>query len=255
MSHFTCLVVLPISATTEAGPELDRELASLLEPYNKNWEVEAYATPCECVGHAARVKAQKMRERLMALRGEPSLNELLQRFAALPSEAQTDQQWESMIRPHRDLERQIWRERFSDEFRNQPNADCPRCGGAGERTTTYNPNSKWDWWRIGGRWDGVIKGLDVAEERRDDERDINLAPLNEQPENNRARLGDLLSGDELLFTPFAVLTPDGAWHDPGQMGWWGIVTNAATAADWEATVRLIYQRYANHTGIVVDCHI
>jgi len=26
--------------------------------------------------------------------------------------------------------------------------------------STYNPESKWDWYRIGGRWDGVIRGID-----------------------------------------------------------------------------------------------
>ena len=25
------------------------------------------------------------------------------------------------------------------------------------QSQTYNPNSKWDWWEIGGRWNGLIK--------------------------------------------------------------------------------------------------
>lgn len=27
----------------------------------------------------------------------------------------------------------------------------------GNQLSTYNPNSKWDWWSIGGRWNGLLK--------------------------------------------------------------------------------------------------
>ena len=28
---------------------------------------------------------------------------------------------------------------------------------AGNELSTYNPDSKWDWWTLGGRWSGLLK--------------------------------------------------------------------------------------------------
>lgn len=32
--------------------------------------------------------------------------------------------------------------------------DCSTCDGLGKRATNYNPDSKWDWYQLGGRWEG-----------------------------------------------------------------------------------------------------
>ncbi len=36
---------------------------------------------------------------------------------------------------------------------------CPSCHGKGTYPSTYNPDSKWDWWVVGGRWNGQLRGL------------------------------------------------------------------------------------------------
>ena len=46
---------------------------------------------------------------------------------------------------------------------------CSDCHGTGKRMTTYNPKSKWDWWVVGGRWNGAVKG-----EPRGDEKGFNF---------------------------------------------------------------------------------
>jgi len=35
--------------------------------------------------------------------------------------------------------------------------ECDDCKGTGKETTTYNPNSKWNWYMTGGRWRGYFK--------------------------------------------------------------------------------------------------
>lgn len=35
--------------------------------------------------------------------------------------------------------------------------DDSGCGGTGRVMSTYNPESRWDWWTIGGRWNGYFK--------------------------------------------------------------------------------------------------
>jgi hypothetical protein len=69
-----------------------------------------------------------------------------------------------------------------------------RPGGVDERglyfTTTNNPEGRWDWYEIGGRWNGLLK--------RASRNVISTRALRKSPD-----LKDLL--------PYYVLTPDGTW--------------------------------------------
>ena len=111
--------------------------------------------------------------------------------------------------------------------------------------------AKWDWWRIGGRWDGAILSADIAQARTTCH-GFNFEDANELPRYNYAQLKTLLA-EEQLFIPFAVLTPDGTWHEKGKMGWWAIVTDEQD--NWHAQVAELYARHADDYGVVVDCHI
>lgn len=61
-----------------------------------------------------------------------------------------------------------------------------------------------------------------------------------------------------MFKTYAILTPDGEWHEPGKMGWFG--TNDATV-DSEKEFEENYfnildrEKYKNHLIVIVDCHI
>lgn len=45
--------------------------------------------------------------------------------------------------------------------------DGSGCGGTGKVMSTYNPNSTWDWWVIGGRWQGhLIPNYDPYKDER-----------------------------------------------------------------------------------------
>ena len=56
-------------------------------------------------------------------------------------------------------------------------------------------------------------------------------------------------------TPFAVVTPDGEWHERGHMGWWASVGDEKDREDWEKEVGAILSKYPDHIAVVVDCHI
>lgn len=124
--------------------------------------------------------------------------------------------------------------------------ECPDCNGTGTYLTTYNPKSKWDWGEIGGRWDGYITQIDT------DDRQL------EALKNNTAAIETLLMLEQTngeLITPFAILTPNGEWHDCGEMGWFGAVSNEKEESEWELEVRLIYEKYKDHTAVCYDLHI
>lgn len=127
----------------------------------------------------------------------------------------------------------------------------------GEKTT-YNPNSKWDWWSIGGRWLGMlmlkkgktgIKGKSGAfgNKAEDDEydscrvSDIDFAAMKRRAFEKltpfaecearkwyKKEYFDKLYPTEQVyidakteFNTYSVVTPDGKWHSSGDMGWFG----------------------------------
>lgn len=91
----------------------------------------------------------------------------------------------------------------------------------------FREGSKWDWWQIGGRWSGLINGK-------------NTAPIGELPEN---------------IETFAVLTPDGKWHERGQGGWWGHIADDKGDA-WKKEFTEAVAKYApDHLATVVDFHV
>lgn len=92
--------------------------------------------------------------------------------------------------------------------------------------STYNPLSKWDWWQIGGRYHGRLPN--------------DACPVAEIPPD---------------YVTLAILTPDGAWHERGRLGWFGMVHDEKEASRWEAERAELYSGYNRCIAVVVDYHI
>jgi hypothetical protein len=90
-------------------------------------------------------------------------------------------------------------------------------GENGEVYSEYNPNSKWDWYSLGGRWSGLIKLKEgangVVGKPGVGDNEVGI---------DQARKGDIANFDEICT--FALLK-DGIWYEKGQMGWWACVSN------------------------------
>lgn len=111
-----------------------------------------------------------------------------------------------------------------------PVLNCEDCNGTGVQLSTYNLDRKWDWWEVGGRWNGVLY-------------------------NNRVPLEGLASREE-VYTFFAIVTPDGTWHEKGRMAWFAVVVDEMDKEDWRAISLNIYNQYKSGYDIVmVDAHI
>ena len=116
--------------------------------------------------------------------------------------------------------------------------DWKRCPGGvdGKRlfaVKTWNPDGKWDWYEIGGRWRGRLRG--------------NVASA--QALLGRPNLQELL--------PFAVVTPDGRWHERETLiagGWMKWRVERKTDSAWLKEVRTALRRYPNHRIVCVDAH-
>lgn len=90
-----------------------------------------------------------------------------------------------------------------------------------------NPNAKWDWWEIGGRWSGMFNNKNIC--RKDQAGDVG--------------------------TTFAVLK-DGVWYERGKMGWWARVSDEKKPCEWEDQFKVLWDEIEGHEYVaLVDCHI
>ena len=269
MSHFTIGAIVPRGLTDEEITDL---IADNMERYSEHRSVEPYPRPCYCVGFKARIHGQKMASMLVG-----SLNERRDLFSSIPfvqlkRAAQRDAVKDGDFAVAAELEQSIethwktfnadfWKmrdetQRDYEEYHplyGKPNPDCEECDGTGIETVTYNPDSKWDWYRVGGRWDGAL-----TENRQESDNGFNFGEQHETLINNRLPLDQLLTrhtetGE--LFTFFALLTPEGEWMEKGSMGWFAMVTDEAKKEDWQAISLTVYEHYTDYDIVLLDAHI
>lgn len=111
--------------------------------------------------------------------------------------------------------------------------------------STYNPDSKWDWYEVGGRWSGFLVLKD-----RDAEGDI--------IETNSALFSEI-DWDymkEHSRYPYCIVDDDGDWHERGEMGWFGVSFNEKEAYTWEEEVLEYLKTVPDDCLVtVVDFHI
>lgn len=111
--------------------------------------------------------------------------------------------------------------------------------------STYNPNSKWDWYCVGGRWNGFL----VLKERKEDGSiiEVNEAYFNEI---------DWDYMKEWNRIPFCFVNKDGEWYEKGEMGWFAITTNEMEEDTWRATFEEYISTVEDDCLVtVVDFHI
>ena len=160
----------------------------------------------------------------------------------------------------------------------------------GNELTTYNPNSKWDWYEIGGRWDGLlrkkgtgrrcntlqIKDWDISAdpaEIKGIERFWEIVVEGAEPQDkNEEMASHLYNKDyyiqkyetkenyvetESVFTTYAVLLQDGTWLAPGEMGWFGASSESPEESlAWEKGYKDIIDKLDPEWYVtIVDCHI
>lgn len=88
--------------------------------------------------------------------------------------------------------------------------------------STYNPDSKWDWYSIGGRWSGYLPLKDFDE-------DGNFQYVDE------ATIGEV-DWDQFRIehaAPFCFTTICGEWCESATMGWWCSTSNEKEENAWK----------------------
>lgn len=141
-----------------------------------------------------------------------------------------------------------------------------------------NPNSKWDWYQIGGRWNGMLLTKDGERVDSAKIKDIDFETMrkslevkykkywDENPQGIERYLSGILEDDTeesyikrmSTFSTFAVVTPAGIWHEEGSMGWFGV--SSSTNEDKRSWTESYFDTFIKNadpemTLTIVDCHI
>lgn len=111
-----------------------------------------------------------------------------------------------------------------------------------EEYSTYNPDSKWDWYSLGGRWDSSIKTKSGEFVNECLLGEIDWTPFKDTDyckKPSKDVFGEsyrkLKKNVRWHFTedilPFCFVI-DGEFIEKGEMGWWGMTSNEMTNEDW-----------------------
>lgn len=282
MSHFTVLAIV------DPEKDVMSQIEANMARYDENTSMDEYETSCWCINReaqgdarelawlesgyadyaAVREQAHKDAEPIINVKiaaGEIPSHEEIERLVALCKSDNRDQEtWESLLaarESHNVIEGECYRaitgpiaelETFLNSTHplvDKPDPDCDECNGTGITTSTYNPDSKWDWWRIGGRWDGALLELTEID---DGQGGFNFSPIFETLKRNSDVVKNVAARD---FKPFAILTPEGEWVERAKMGWWAVTWDEVGAETWEQRVKDIYAAYPDYLAVLLDCHI
>ena len=99
--------------------------------------------------------------------------------------------------------------------------------------STCNPDGRWDWYEIGGRWEGRFKG------------------------SNCIRATDLAKSKHLSdWLPYHLVTPEGLWleHERHYLRSDELVSERMDADVWEETVRNELLDWPGYHVVCVDIH-
>lgn len=231
MSHFRVAVL-----QTPDSPEFHE----LMAPYDENLEVEPRIDVTR--DEAIRIA----RERIGEAKARIETGESRSRD-------------ENMVAHEGDADEDLLRW-FADDYCNQDTDEY------GNLLTTYNPNSKWDYYGeietlTFDEW--LASGSEYSEEELRKEWKV-LSTRGDGLFNKRYYLDRY--GDEDTFVKacmlpdgWAVVTPDGEWCEPGQVGWWGM--DSSEPETWRKWVDGFHGRFVEPydrdatTVVIVDCHI
>jgi len=153
----------------------------------------------------------------------------------------------------------------------------------GNILSTYNPDSKWDWYTVGGRWSSML--ILKSEKENEDGKHNSFSEPSQNcdaafvadvdfDEMKRCAMQKLIPYEDAMksgfykeeyicrnteFTTYAVVTPDGEWHAPGEMGWWAVSSDSVDEKrEWDKNYHERFIKPAVDNGwyiTIVDCHI
>ena len=160
-----------------------------------------------------------------------------------------------------DLDASLWEEYGNINFVDMSNDEFAKfwyekeLDKNGNLLSKYNENTKYDWYIIGGGWEGLIKG---KIERNETGGLVSTITKNINTIDNYLKLLNELNEDKQRTNvpPYAILTPDSQWFEKGKMGMFGSASDEKEDNVWTEEVIKVLKKYKKDYSIVgIDCHI
>lgn len=179
---------------------------------------------------------------------------------------------------------------YEDFDEDSPYTEWEESDNPEEEGYWYNPNAKWDWWQVGGRWGNMLRLKDGT--RRD------WAPVSEcdfTPDKDRYDYAiryweinvegkpkvdddkhdyfciwgpeyytqryankEAYAESEAKFSPWAFVDENGEWYEKGSVGWWATDDASRKSITIYEELFDAYLKYAAENSfyiVIVDCHI
>jgi hypothetical protein len=230
--HWLTIVIIPLDT---ADPEANVSEALAGSSAAPNKQFPEHLRRCHCIGWEAH------RFGFDQVDNAPEFEELRQSISQARQEHNEELEkqlmWQRRVAA-KDLER------CHPTF-EKPDVDCDSCCGSGSYLESRDPAGYWDYWKIGGGWDGALEPYNKGKWGSNDTLKRNCALVADLPES---------------YSPAAIITPEGFWYE----------TNAWLAAHepdlqhlpeekieyerWEKVCRDIFSEYKDFLAVAVDCH-
>lgn len=110
----------------------------------------------------------------------------------------------------------------------------------GNALSTYNNNALYDWYEIGGRWNGLFNNCESDDLLKD----------------NSIFVEDLLNDFyQTKKTYSTIVDCNGIVHKNKEMGWWGTYDELESENEWLPKYQEILEKYKDDYIVNLDCHI
>lgn len=123
----------------------------------------------------------------------------------------------------------------------------------GNVVSTYNQKCIFDWYVVGGRWDGILTG-----DRQYSNNGFNFGDKHHTFHNNMIKVGDLLEkykNDNKQYLFGMIFDKNGVLHEGERYGWWGTSQETKETKKWESEYETILNDAKSDYCINLDCHI
>jgi hypothetical protein len=265
MSHYTVAVIVPASAVLPPDElplvtpgDVSDLVDEALEPFDENLVVDPYSNPVDAFHLSLLIK----------LACEKGLLLIPAEITEQPSELKASNEWV------RALTEAVGIGALLEACSAVSHDEGLHIDSTGEiaQLTSVNPQGRWDWFTIGGRWSGKFdsqRGRDVLRISEIDWADLEqraLVAAAEQwdalaenaPEKleGRDRASFIASESKTYLPTAALLTPDGEWHEPSRIGWFGTShSETMSEADWARFwTEKVQSQDEDSVLVLVDCH-
>lgn len=238
------IAIIPPNLTPAA---IEDHIEDKMAAYSEALEVPEYDHECYCLGNDATKEIRAQVEEKFG-----NFNEIRDRYWKQVREEKLSREsqnalWTKLTSDYIEMNDHL---RKTHPGMKAPEADCEECKGTGLYKSTSNPNGNWDWYVVGGRWDGTIK-----DNYQSSEKGYNWGPQHHTLENNSLPVKDALENwNPDNHVGYAMLTPDGKWVAKGDMGWFGMSNDKVEQSDWNDQVKAFYADHQDHLLVALDCH-